>query len=61
LTSLDAVERGDLDEYQRNLPPLLQDRYPNRVCVILSPLELASNASRRWCRHLECSATAITG
>jgi len=38
LTGLDAVERGDLDEYQRNLPPLLPDRHPNRdffVCDIL--------------------------
>lgn len=38
LTGLDAVERGDLDEYQRNLPPLLPERHPNRdffVCDIL--------------------------
>ena len=38
MTSLDAVERGDLAEYQRSQPPLLPERHPNRdffVCDIL--------------------------
>ena len=38
LTSLEAVERGDLEEYQRSPPPLLPERHPNRdffVCDIL--------------------------
>ena len=38
LTSLEAVERGDLDEYQRSPPPLLPERHPNCdffVCDIL--------------------------
>jgi len=32
-----------------------------RTPLILSPLELASNVSLRWCRHRECTDTAITG
>lgn len=38
LSSLDAVERGDLDAYNQAPPPLLPDRHPNRdffVCDIL--------------------------
>lgn len=38
LSSLEAVERGDLDAYQQAPPPLLPERHPNRdffVCDIL--------------------------
>ena len=38
LTSLEAVKRGDLEAYERNPPPLLPERHPNRdffVCDIL--------------------------
>ncbi len=38
LTSLEAVEKGDIEGYLRNPPPLLPDRHPNRdffICDIL--------------------------
>ena len=38
MSSLDAVERGDLDAYNQAPPPLLPERHPNRdffVCDIL--------------------------
>jgi plasmid replication initiation protein len=38
MTSLDAIERGDLDAYKQAPPPLLPDRHPNRdffICDIL--------------------------
>ena len=38
MAGLDAVKRGDLEAYERNAPPLLPERHPNRdffVCDIL--------------------------
>jgi plasmid replication initiation protein len=38
MESMEALDRGDVDAYERNLPPLLPDRHPNTdffVCDIL--------------------------
>jgi len=38
MEGIQALERGDLEAYERNLPPLLPDRHPNQdffVCDIL--------------------------
>ncbi len=38
MEGMQALERGDLEAYERNLPPLLPDRHPNQdffVCDIL--------------------------
>ena len=38
MEGMQAIERGDIDAYERNIPPLLPDRHPDRdffVCDIL--------------------------
>ena len=75
MEGMQALERGDLEAYERNLPPLLPDRHPNQdffVCDILDaapkddmgsmehPMFSLSTKQDHRIRHYEHNGNTLT-
>ena len=75
MESMEALDRGDYDAYERNLPPLLPERHPNRdffVCDILDaapkddlgsmehPMFSLSTKPDHRIRHYEHNGNSLT-
>jgi len=75
MQSMDALERGDMSAYERNLPPLLPERHPERdffVCDILDaapkddlgsmehPMFSLSTKPDHRIRHYEHNGNSLT-
>jgi plasmid replication initiation protein len=75
MQSMEALDRGDMDAYERNLPPLLPERHSNRdffICDILDaapkddlgsmehPMFNLSTKPDHRIRHYEHNGNSIT-